>query len=873
MKESFKMNLFGLLDKDLEVDGLDKKAENTHKEIIGLTQSQAEKSREKHGKNQITRAKKINPIVIFFAQYKDIMTVILIVCTLISIFMGEFLEAISIAVIVLMNGIMGFVQEFKTEKTLEALQQMAAPTANVYRNGVITKIKAEDIVVGDVLLIQSGDKIPADGTLIESSTLECDESMLTGESIPVKKNSIDDDSSKVYMGCVVTKGHATVKVTTVGMNTQMGKIASMLSTIKEEATPLQKKLGELSKYIAAGCLIICAVVSVTGMLRGEDFFKMLITGVSLAVAAVPEGLPAIVTISLALSVSRMVKRNALVRRLHAVETLGCATVICSDKTGTLTQNKMTATNIYIPSLGHLDARKLNKDDKPVSLLLTCAVACNNAVIGKDGQSDFGGHTETSLLHLGKNYGFTKESIDKKYTRLDENPFDSERKMMSVLVEDETHQKYLFVKGAFDILLQKCSEYQTADGISVLTSPDKARFVKESEKMADAALRVIGIAYKKVTPMNTKEENALVFLGLVGMIDPPRKEVKSAVANCKKAGIKPVMITGDHKKTAVAIAKEVGIYKDGDLVLTGKELDRMSTEELRKTVKNVSVFARVSPNHKLMIVRALKQNHQIVAMTGDGVNDAPAIKEADIGVSMGENGSDVTKESSEIVLLDDNFATLVGAVEEGRSIYNNIRKFIRYLLSCNIGEVMTMFIGMLMGMPVILFPIQILLVNLVTDGLPAIALGLEPSESDSMSRPPRKPGESIFSHGLAGKIIFRGMLIGIFTLATFVTLFKSSHSVDVARTGAFFALIFAQLLHVFECKSEDKNILHIPYFNNMKLILAALFSLTTILCAIYVPFMQKIFYTVPLTARQIAVPIGYCFIAPIASIFVHRNKKT
>ncbi|WMJ22264.1 calcium-translocating P-type ATPase, PMCA-type [Paludicola sp. MB14-C6] len=850
---------------------------DTHyKTVLGLTTAEAEQLLIKNGKNELLHKKKVSPLKIFLGQYKDIMTIILLICTFVSIIMGEYVEAIAIAVIVLMNGFLGFIQEYRTEKTLEALKNMASPMAKVFRDGVIIQIPSSEIVCGDVVMLEAGDKIPADGVLLHSTSLECDEAMLTGESVPVKKThvifedpTLYNEQCMVFMGCVVTKGHCNYRVTAVGMDTKMGGIASMLEEIEDEQTPLQKRLEVLSKYIAVGCLLICAVVTLTGFLRGELLFDMLITGVSLAVAAVPEGLAAIVTISLALSVSRMVKRNALVRRLHAVETLGCATVICSDKTGTLTQNKMTATRIYTCD-GYISAEKLALSNSTNQLLLKAITLCNNAVISDDNEA-FGDHTEICLLNLAKEYDFTREKLEESHTRLDEQPFDSTRKRMSVVVEDENRQKYMFVKGGFDILLDRCTTYRQGTQEFPMLATDKRNIEDQNNKMADSALRVICIAYKKVTPLtDPKTEEGLTFIGLIGMIDPPRKEVKGAVLNCYKAGIRTVMITGDHKKTAVAIAKEIGIYHKGDMVLTGNELDRMTADELSEIVNKVTVFARVSPNHKLMIVRALKRHGHIVAMTGDGVNDAPAIKEADIGVSMGMNGTDVTREASEIILLDDNFATLVNAVDEGRSIYNNIRKFIRYLLACNIGEVITMFLGMLMGMPVILFPLQILLVNLVTDGLPAIALGLEPSDKRAMFVPPRRPDESVFSNGLATKIIFRGILIGLATLATFVTLFKMSRSVDVARSGALFALIFAQLIHVFECKSETKSLFEIPFFDNIKLILAAMLSMITLIVVLYIPTLQVIFSTVPLTFSQVMVPILYSLIAPVIVGFFRRK---
>lgn len=844
----------------------------------GLSSAEAERRLSQNGKNELKQKRKISPLRIFANQYKDIMTLILLICTGISVFMGEYVEAVAIAIIVFMNGVLGFLQEYRTEKTLEALKNMASPLARVYRDGILVQIPACDVVEGDLIYLEAGDKIPADGTIRNSSSLACDEAMLTGESIPVKKialsvnnEQLPSDEGMVYMGCVITQGHCTFRVTATGMETRMGSIASMLQEIEEEPTPLQIRLAKLSKMIAVGCLLICSIVTLTGVLRGEPLLDMLITGVSLAVAAVPEGLPAIVTISLALSVSRMVKRRALVRRLHAVETLGCATVICSDKTGTLTQNKMTATMVYTAE-GNCKAELLQKEIPTNAMLLKAITLCNNATLGDQSDSGFGDHTEICLLQLAHKFGFNRNILEQEFRRIDETPFDSTRKRMSVLVSDQSGQQYLFVKGGFDILLDRCTTFHKGNNIIPMEHGHKRFFEEANNEMADKALRVICIAYKKITPLtDAKSEEGLTLLGLIGMIDPPRKEVRKAVSSCYKAGIKTVMITGDHKKTAVAIAKEIGIYHKGDMVLTGNDLELMSFDELCQVVNKVTVFARVSPNHKLTIVRALKRHGHIVAMTGDGVNDAPAIKEADIGVAMGINGTDVTREASEIILLDDNFATLVNAVDEGRSIYNNIRKFIRYLLACNIGEVITMFVGMLMGMPVILLPIQILLINLVTDGLPAIALGLEPSDSRAMSVPPRRPNESVFSNGLATKIIMRGILIGLTTLASFVTLYKISGCVDTARSGALFSLIFAQLIHVFECKSEEKGLFSIPYFNNMKLVGAVSLSLLILLSVLYIAPLQIIFSTVPLALNQLLICMGYCLIAPIVIGFLRKKK--
>ncbi len=845
----------------------------------GLTSVQAQKALQQYGKNQLKQKKKNNPIKIFFNQYKDIMTIILLISTVISIFLGEFVEAIAIAVIVLMNGIMGFLQEYKTEKTLEALKKMTAPMAMVYRNGQLVKIKAEDVVPGDILEVETGDRICADAVILQNHSLAAEEAVLTGESVPVSKTACTEIHTNnqlnredvLYMGTTVVKGHGEVQVIATGMNTQMGSIAGMLHDIEEEETQLQKKLGQLGKYIAIGCLIICVIVSVAGILRGEPILDMLITGVSLAVAAVPEGLPAIVTIALALAVGRMVKRRALVRKLHSVETLGCTTVICSDKTGTLTQNHMTV--MHLSSIGKeipIHDRVTFEYQSTEYIVSLCTLLCNNTKV--QGKNFIGEPTEIALVRFAKLVGISEKEVLKEYQRIAEIPFDSKRKCMSVIVENQAGQKYMFTKGAFDVILDKCFYVRTDLGDKVLSADYRKKIAQSNEQMAKKALRVIGTAFKKVNGKQDEREEGLVFLGLIGMIDPPRPEVRDAVDTCKRAGIKTVMITGDHKLTACAIAQEIGIYQQGDLVMEGKELDQINQEQLEQIVDKVSVFARVSPKHKLMIVDAFQKRGNIVAMTGDGVNDAPAIKQADIGVSMGKTGTDVTKEASEIILLDDNFSTLVNAVKEGRVIYSNIRKFIRYLLSCNIGEVITMFLGMLMGMPVVLLPIQILLINLVTDGLPAIALGLEPPEKHIMNVRPRKKDAGIFSDGLLSKIVFRGIFIGLSTLATFTTLYRMTGNVDIGRTGAYFTLIVTQLINVFECKSEQHTLLGIPIFNNPKLIAAAMVSLTILICTIYLSPLQFILNTVSLEMKQILIALSFCMIPSIMSMFLIKKSK-
>lgn len=879
-----------------------KNPDDIHEIHNGLSEKEARKKLLEHGPNLLAEKKKISPLKLLLSQFTDVMVIILMVSTVISAFMGDITEAVTIIAIVILNAILGFVQEFRTEKTMEALKSLAAPVAKVLRGGKQASIPAEQVVPGDLILLETGDRIPADAVLLESVNLQVDESLLTGESVPVEKYQIArgtqrdrwDRKNRVYMGTSVTGGRAKASVTATGMNTEMGSIADLIQNIEEDDTPLQKKLARLGKVIAAGCLVICAIVAASGILRGEEVFSMLLSGISLAVAAVPEGLPAIVTISLALGVQRMLKRSALIRKLPAVETLGCAGVVCSDKTGTLTQNKMTVRKVETAE--RLYSIKESRDDRkafysggmnidPLSdqilrLSLEIAGVCNNAELrratGGDLNWEFEGDpTEGALLVASAKAGLTAERLSSIYRRTDEIPFDSDRKCMSVVCSNHRGETFVFTKGAPDILLKNCKKVQLSKGPAVLTPEIRAKIYRANDSMAGEALRVIAVAYKKLDAGAYRKETLesdLVFTGLIGMLDPPRPEAAEAVLKCRLAGIKPVMITGDHKLTAVSIARELDIFQEGEKVLTGAELDNMDDRSLERVAGEVSVYARVSPKHKLRIVRALKKLGNIVAMTGDGVNDAPAVKEADIGVSMGLTGTDVTKEASAMVLLDDNFATIVAAIEEGRVIYNNIRKFIRYMLACNIGEVLNMFIGMLAGLPVPLLPIQILWVNLVTDGLPAVALGFDPPEKDVMKRQPREPGESIFSHGLAAIILTRGFLIGLTTLAVYVTMIHFTADVSLARTGAFVTLMLIQLIHVFECKSETRNLFQIPLFNNIYLVFAVLISLAMILAVVYIPALQVIFKTVPLGLNDWLIIGGMSFLVPAAaSLFPIRRR--
>jgi Ca2+-transporting ATPase len=701
--------------------------------------------------------------------------------------MGEYIDAVAIITIVILNAILGFIQEYRAEKTLEALKKLSAPHALVYRDGKLIQLQAEKLVRGDVIRLESGSRIPADCRLLNLAAFECDEALLTGESLPVSKVSGDP----CFMGTCVVRGHALAEVIETGQATQMGLISGMLSQVSEEQTPLQKKLGELGKTIGFICLMVCLGVSILGIIRGHAVFEMMLTGISLAVAAIPEGLPAVVTISLALAVRRIYKQKALVNKLHSVETLGCANVICTDKTGTLTLNKMKVTQTF-----SFDDDQLHK----------CAALCNN---GFD-------PTEKALLEFtnADAYG---------YERLDEIPYESASAFMQVTVRNPAGDKLDYLKGSLEVVLSKCKVIE------------RGKIIEACDEMSKKALRTLAFAYKK------HGQEHFTFIGITGMSDPLRPEIKNAVKKCKRAGIRVIMLTGDHKNTAEEIARQAGIDE---------------------------VHARMTPGDKLELVRKLKANGDIVAMTGDGVNDAPAVKEAAIGVAMGISGTDVTKEAAQLVLLDDNFATLVSAVEQGRTIYNNIRKSMRYMLSSNIGEVLTMLFAMLLGLPIVLIPIQILLINLVTDGLPAIALSMEPATDNIMRQPPRKSNESIFAGGMLGAIIGRGLAIGVCTLSVFY-LVLGSHGLETGRTAAFATLGLSQLIFVFECKAtfgdasdKRRGIFNALYRNNLYLVFAVFISAAIIFTAMTSTVLSFVLQTVALDASVIMLVVAFAAALPV-----------
>ena len=814
-----------------------------HEKNTGLTTIEAEKYLLKYGNNVLVQKRKKSPIEIFFGQFKDVMTLVLVACTGVSAFMKDWIEAAVMIGIVIINAFFGFVQEYKTEKTLDALKSMTAMRANVLRDGKVQNIKAEFIVPGDVVEIRRGDVIPADGILLQGRGILIDESMLTGESVSVEKNNANANEKMLFSGTMMVGGSGVMLVTETGMNTKMGKISDMIQNVEEETTPLQKRLAKMGKYIVLACLVVCIVVTVTGVLRGEGLIEMLLTGISLAVAAVPEGLPAIVTISLALGVKRMAEHNALVKKLPAVETLGSTTVICSDKTGTLTQNKMTLKETYSLS-----------DMMPLVFRL-----CNN-------QSDA---TEFALKDIG---GDLVQNETEKYSRIDEIPFDSKRKYMSVTVKSTRGDIYQMVKGGADVVLSKCTYFEENGKIKQMDSKSREKFKKQNEYMASKALRVLSAAYRKVTQeearkINSENTNNLIFVGFAGLIDPPREEAANAIEMCNYAGIRTVMITGDHKDTARAIAEEINM--PDVRVMTGDEIEKISDAELQKKVKDINVFARVLPEHKLRIVRAFRKNKNIVAMTGDGVNDAPAVKEADIGISMGMGGTDVTREASDMILTDDNFATIVESVKQGRGIYENIRKFIRYMLACNLGEVITMFAAMLAGLPLPLYPIQILWVNLVTDGLPGIALGLDPVNDDIMRKKPVPVESGLFSGRLPFLILFRGFLIGLCTLGAFCVVYLSGGNLGEARTVAFLTLVMTQLVHSFECRSESKSFFKSGLRGNLLLLSACAFSFLMMVAVIYIPVLQGVFNTTMLNTNRLILVFCFTAIGPIVGGIVNE----
>ncbi|MCA1321341.1 cation-translocating P-type ATPase [Bacillus tianshenii] len=871
----------------------------------GLSESEAKNRLLQFGANELQEAERPNAFLVFLEQFKDFMVVVLLAATLISGLLGEYIDAVAIIAIVIINGVLGFFQERKAERSLQALKELSAPQVTVLREREWRKVASREIVAGDVVKFSSGDRIGADMRIVQASSLEIEESALTGESVPAVKRdtpvqgsdiSIGDQENMAFMGTLVTRGSGVGIVVATGMNTAMGQIADLLQSAETTITPLQRKLEQLGKILIFVALFLTMLVVILGVIQGHNMYDMFLAGVSLAVAAIPEGLPAIVTVALSLGVQRMIKQKSIVRKLPAVETLGCASVICSDKTGTLTQNKMTVTHAWsgghtwtVTGNGYDPAGEFIANDakdpaqnKSLQQLLTFGLICNHAnIIKKNNQFVLDGDpTEGALLVAAMKAGYTKEGLLQEFAIVKEYPFDSERKMMSMVVEDKQGKLFLITKGAPDVI-SGVSEFILWEGKKQLYTTKYESIVKDTvHVLASQALRNIAVAFKPLNhfhhTMTEKDvEKELILIGIQGMIDPPRPEVKQAVKECKEAGIKTVMITGDHIVTAKAIATDIGILPMGGKVLEGKELQKMSQEELEEMVDDVYVFARVSPQHKLSIVKALQKKGHIVAMTGDGVNDAPAIKASDIGIAMGITGTDVAKEASSLVLLDDNFATIKSAIKEGRNIYENIRKFIRYLLASNVGEILVMLFAMLLALPLPLVPIQILWVNLVTDGLPAMALGLDQAESNVMKRQPRHPKEGVFARGLWWKIISRGFLIGLVTLIAFIIVYRQHpDELIYAQTVAFATLVMAQLIHVFDCRSE-RSIFHRNPFQNLYLVGAVISSIILMLIVIYYPPLQAIFHTVSLAPEEWLLIMGLASLPTfllVGTLFTGKKKK-
>ncbi len=871
----------------------------------GLSQEEAAKRIKRYGYNELDEGEKQSALLLFFSQFKDFMVLVLLAATLISGLLGEYIDAIAIIAIVILNGFLGFYQERRAEKSLQALKELSAPQVTVLRSGTWVKIPSKEVVIGDVMKFTSGDRIGADVRVIESKSLEIEESALTGESVPVTKHvdrlknpnpGIGDMENIAFMGTMITRGNGIGTVIATGMDTAMGQIAGLLQNAESQDTPLQKRLEQLGKILITVALVLTVLVVAIGVLQGHELYTMFLAGVSLAVAAIPEGLPAIVTVALSLGVQKMIKQNAIVRKLPAVETLGCASVICSDKTGTMTQNKMTVTHLWsggqtwtVDGVGYQPKgdfyrgeQKISpKDEKPLQQMLIFGMLCNQSEINlKDNEYMLDGDpTEGALMVSGMKAGFTRPKLLEDFQIIHEFPFDSARKMMSVHVKDKQGRHFIVTKGAPDVVLGVCESILWDGRTQFLAKEVQAKVQGATESLASKALRTIAVAFKPI-PANTvilsekEAEKKLTFIGIQGMIDSPRPEVKTAVKECKEAGIKTIMITGDHVITAKAIASDLGILTKKSKVLDGNALSAMSVEQLEDIVEDVAVFARVSPEHKLKIVNALQNRGHIVAMTGDGVNDAPAIKAADIGVSMGITGTDVAKEASALILLDDNFATIKGAIKEGRNIYENIRKFVRYLLASNVGEILVMLFAMILALPLPLLPIQILWVNLVTDGLPAMALGLDRPEENVMKRGPRSPNEGVFSRGLGWKVVSRGFLIGIVTLLAFMIVYHSDpQQLPYAQTVAFATLVMAQLIHVFDCRSE-KSVLSRNPFGNQYLVWAVISSLILMLAVIYYPPLQPIFHTLPIAAKDWLLILGLSSIPTflLAGTFLLRKTK-
>jgi Ca2+-transporting ATPase len=861
----------------------------------GLTSAEAARRLAEFGPNELQAAHRVTPWQILFEQFKNVLIIILLIATTLSFFLGHGLEAIAIAVIVFFAVGLGFVQEYRAERAVEALREMAAPTATALRDGQETEVPARELVPGDVIILTTGDKVPADIRLITAVNLQIVEAALTGESVAVTKRTepleqaeltIGDRTNMAYAGTVVTYGRGRGLVAATGMRTEFGKIARMLEEVETGKTPLQENLDKLGKQLARVALVVVGLIVALGLFRGQPFVEMFIFGVALAVAVVPEALPAVVTISLAIGVKRMIKRNALVRRLPAVETLGSTSVICSDKTGTLTKDEMTVKKIFVggrmyevSGAGYETEGEFKQDGSTIEapeqlkLLLTAAALSSDAHFARskeDGRVSIKGDpTEGALVVAAAKAGLDKASLDSEFPRTGEIPFTSETKRMTTLHTTEAGVT-AYSKGAPEIMLASCTSQWTLEGEAPLTRETRAEILNVAQEMAGEALRVLVVAYKRGATLEDAERE-MVFLGLLGMIDPPRPEARDAIAECFEAGIRVVMITGDHPLTAQAVARALGLLRQGRLV-TGAELEVIDDEEFKSAVEEIEVYARVSPAHKLRVVSALQEKGHIAAMTGDGVNDAPALKKADIGIAMGITGTDVTKEAAAMTLTDDNFASIVAAVEEGRAIFSNIKKYLMYLLSSNIGEIGLMAGASLMGLPLPLSAVQILYVNLATDGLPALALAVDPPEADLMQRPPRDPRTGIFTRPVIALMVAGGLWSTIVNLSLFIWAMRSGRSADEAMTMTFVSLVLIQFFKAYNFRSDRHSVFNHPFANKW-LNLAIIWELVLLVLIVYVPALHDMFDTFSLTLEDWLIIIGLSLtVSPVLELVKWMERR-